>query len=88
MPQLGKQGMAGHVGSQDGKRHSGSQAEVSELWFSWGEWNCGIDIPPDIPRKLAGCAGFVGTAGVPLTEGTTSSGSLPLGDRLRGRSCC
>lgn len=83
MPQLGKQGMAGHMGSQDGKRHSGSQAEVSELWLSWGEWNCGRH-----PRRLAGCAGFVGTAGVPLTEGTTSSGSLPLGDRLRGRSCC
>lgn len=32
--QLGKQGVAGHMGSQDGKRHSGSQAEVSELWFS------------------------------------------------------
>lgn len=37
--------MAGHMGSQDGKRHSGSQAEVSELWLSWEEWNCGINIP-------------------------------------------
>lgn len=73
--------MAGHMGSQDGKRRSGSQAEVSELWLSWEEWNCGIHIPE-------GWQGFVGTAGVPLTGGTASLGSLPLGDRLRGRSCC
>lgn len=32
-----------YLGSDD-KRHSESQAGVSELWLSWGEWNCGINI--------------------------------------------
>lgn len=30
---------------QDDSRYSGSQAEVRELWFSWGEWNCAVNLP-------------------------------------------
>lgn len=59
-------------------RHSGSQAEASELWFSWGEWNCGIYIP----EGWQGVQVLWVLLMVPLMEGTTSLGSLPLGGTL------
>lgn len=70
--------MAGHMGSQDDKRHSGSQVEASELWFSWGEWDCGIDIPEGWQDMRVLWVLLL----VPLMEGTTSLGSFPLGGTL------